>query len=182
MRALTSHRWLGLFVMTLLVAPSLAMAQGPRLQLDKLTRLASQASKVTDISLDPAMLALAGNFLAADDPENAAIKQLIGQLQGVHVKSFEFDRDDAYSTADVELVRKQLTGGWTRLALVTEQSKTGRELVEVYAHREGDRSTGLAILVAEPRELTVVNIVGPLDLSKLAALQGKLGIPNIPIQ
>jgi hypothetical protein len=179
MRA-TSHRWLGLFVMTLLAVPSLAMAQGPRLQLDNLSRLASQASEVTDISLDPAMLQLAGNFLAANEPEQAAVKQMMAELKGVHVKSFEFDRDDAYSTADVESVRKQLTGAWTRLVFVTEASKTGRELVEIYSYREGDRSTGLAILVAEPRELTVVNIVGPIDLSKLAALQGKLGIPNIP--
>ena len=32
---------------------------------------------------------------------------------------------------------------------------------------------------AEPREFTVVNIVGPVDLEKLAGLEGQFGIPHI---
>ena len=40
----------------------------------------------------------------------------------------------------------------------------------------------LAILVAEPRELTVVNIVGPIDLTRLAAMRGQFGIPNVPLK
>lgn len=46
--------------------------------------------------------------------------------------------------------------------------------------REGNASGALAILVVEPAELTVVNIVGPIDLAKLAALQGQFGIPPLP--
>ena len=45
---------------------------------------------------------------------------------------------------------------------------------------EGNRSSGLVILVAEPRELTVVNIVGPIDLNRLASLKGQFGIPDVP--
>jgi hypothetical protein len=29
-------------------------------------------------------------------------------------------------------------------------------------------------------ELTIVNIVGPIDLSKLPLLQGQFGIPKLP--
>ena len=36
--------------------------------------------------------------------------------------------------------------------------------------KEGDAIVGLAVLVAEPRELTVVNVVGPINLIKLGAL------------
>jgi hypothetical protein len=171
-------------MIAILLVPVLASAQGPRLQLDSLSRLATLASEVTDIALDPAMLQMAGNFLGQNDPESAAVKQMISELKGVFIKSFEFDRDEAYSSADVQSVRKQLAGPWTRLmAAETKNPKSPTvplELVEIYSYREGDRSTGLAILVAEPRELTVVNIVGPIDLSKLAALEGKFGIPNIP--
>ena len=49
-----------------------------------------------------------------------------------------------------------------------------------YCGREGNASGGLAILVAQPAELTVVNIVGPMDLAKLGALQGQFGIPPLP--
>jgi hypothetical protein len=54
--------------------------------------------------------------------------------------------------------------------------------VDIYIHR-GDRNMeGMAIITSEPRELTIVNIVGSIDLSKLAQLQGKLGAPkmNVP--
>jgi hypothetical protein len=43
-------------------------------------------------------------------------------------------------------------------------------------------SGGLAIVVVEPMELTIVNIVGPFDLTKLPLLQGQFGIPRIPEQ
>jgi hypothetical protein len=32
--------------------------------------------------------------------------------------------------------------------------------------------------VAEPRELTVVNIVDPIDLSKVGAIEGEFGVPS----
>jgi hypothetical protein len=38
------------------------------------------------------------------------------------------------------------------------------------------------VLSAEPKELTIVNIVGPVDLQKLAKLEGNLGIPDLGIQ
>jgi hypothetical protein len=52
-------------------------------------------------------------------------------------------------------------------------------LVEIHSWRENNASGGLAILVVEPAELTVVNIVGPIDLARLAALQGQFGIPPL---
>ncbi len=144
-----------------------------------MSRLSTQATEVTDISLDPSLLQLAGNFLTGKDGDTAAIKELISGLTGVYVKSFEFDRDGAYTAADVQTIRKQLTGRWNRL--VVTESKKSQELVEIYSWRDGDRSGGLAILVAEPRELTVVNIVGRIDLSRLAVLQGQLGIPSLSL-
>jgi hypothetical protein len=35
------------------------------------------------------------------------------------------------------------------------------------------------VLSADPRELTIVNIVGPIDLDKLAGLEGNFGIPRM---
>ena len=39
---------------------------------------------------------------------------------------------------------------------------------------------GLAIIVAEPQELTVVNPVGQINLASLGTLQGQLGLPILP--
>ncbi len=163
----------------LLVVPGSALAQGAQLQLDHLDRLARQAAESVNLAIDPAMLKLASAFLKADG-EQAALKEILAGVKGIYVRSFEFERENAYTPDDVNTIRRQLTApGWARL--VTVDSKRDRELVEIYSWREGNASGGLAILVAEPMELTVVNIVGPIDLTKLGALQGNFGIPRFPI-
>jgi hypothetical protein len=163
----------------IVLAPMPAFAQGARLQLDGLNRLSEKSAEVVDVTIDPAMLQFASGFLSNQKSDEAAMKDLISGLSGVYVKSFEFDRDGVYSDSDVEAIRRQLkTPGWTRL--VNIDSKRDRELVEMYVWRQGEQTGGLTILVAEPRELTVVNIVGRIDLNKLGALQGLMGIPRIP--
>ena len=152
-----------------------AAAQGAQLQLDHLSPLAARASNVVDVTVDAAMLQLASGFVSNAKANDAAIKQLIANLKGVYVKSFEFDRDGAYSEADVNAIREQLKAPWARLVNVRSRGET----VEVYAYRERETSTGLAIVVTEPRELTVVNIVGPIDLAQLGALGGQFGIPKV---
>ena len=47
--------------------------------------------------------------------------------------------------------------------------------------RDGDRTEGLAIIAAAPRQLTIVNIVGPVALARLARLQGQFGLPDMGI-
>jgi hypothetical protein len=37
----------------------------------------------------------------------------------------------------------------------------------------------VSILASEPKELTVVNIAGPVDLDSLADLGGHFGIPKV---
>jgi hypothetical protein len=39
----------------------------------------------------------------------------------------------------------------------------------------------MTILVAGPKEVTVINIVGDIDVEKLKRLEGSLGIPRIHI-
>jgi hypothetical protein len=163
----------------LLVLPASTLAQGAQLELGHLDDLASQATESVNVAIDPAMLKLASAFLKAEG-EQAALKELLAGLKGLYVRRFEFGRENVYTPDDVNAIRKQLTApGWSRL--VTVDSKSDRELVEIYSWREGNESGGLAILVAEPMELTVVNIVGLIDLTKLAALQGSFGIPRLPL-
>ena len=161
----------------LLVAPAALYAQGARLQLDHLERLSSVAAESVDVTVDPSMLKIATAFMS-DEGEQGAVKDMLKDMNGIYVRSFEFDRENAYTQDDVNAVRKQLTApGWSKL--VSVDSKSNREIVEVYGWLEGNKPAGLAVLVAEPTELTIVNIVGPFDVSKLAALSGNFGIPRI---
>ena len=174
-----SRRWWYPLVVLIVLFPLPAFAQGARLQLDGLNRLSEKSAEVVDVMIDTAMLKFASGLLSNQKTDEAAIKDLISGLSGVYVKSFEFDREGAYSDSDVEAIRRQLKSpGWTRF--VNVDSRRERELAEMYVWRQGEQTGGLVILVAEPRELTVVNFVGRIDLSKLGALQGIMGIPRIP--
>ena|SRR5688572_683293 len=160
----------------LLIAPAAARAQ--RLQLDHLDRLAAVAGETVNITIDPAMLKVASGLLGGGG-QNDGVAAMLNDLQGIYIRSFEFAQEHGYAQSDVDAVRKQLAApGWSRLLDVGGRQEG--EQVQIYSWREGNESGGLAIVVAEPKELTVVNIVGKIDLARLGALQGQFGIPPLP--
>ena len=152
-----------------------SLGQGARLELKNLESLKSKASEVTDVSLDGSMLQLASQAMANEkDPDLAKAKDVINKLKGVYVKTFEFKEKNQYSAADLEPIRAQLRdSNWSKA--VDVQERESGESTEVYLMKEGESLIGLAVLVAEPRELTVVNIVGPIELDKLGGLAGMMG-------
>jgi hypothetical protein len=146
-----------------------------------LDKLAEKASEVVDVSLDGALLQLAGRFLSEKDPDEAHVKHLMGGLKGVYVKSFEFDERGQYKESDVEELRAQLrTPAWARI--VTTRSKRDGENAEVYLKTEGGQIAGLVVIVAEPKELTIVNIIGSIRPEDIRDLGGRMGIPKIDIE
>ena len=170
---------INLCFLVLVVPP--AFGQSAKLKIDHLEKLAGKASEVTDVTLDGPLLQLASKFLSSEEADEEGVQEIIKGLKGVYVKSFEFDEEGAYSKADLEAVREQLRGpGWTRM--VNVQSKEDKEMVEVYTMTEGNQIAGLAIVTAEPQELTVVNIVGPISLEKLSKLEGHMGIPHVDVK
>lgn len=179
MRTLTT-KLLPRMLLALLVvgAPIPGFAQPGKLELQNLEKLSSKAAEVNDITLDGSMLQLAITFLkAAHDPDAAQLKEIIKDLKGIYVKNFEFDGANQYSPADVDAIRAQLAApGWQRI--IESRSEHAKEHDEIYVMKQGEAITGLAILVAEPTELTVVNLVGPIDINKLGALEGHFGIPG----
>ncbi len=143
-----------------------------------LDHLAAQAKETVDISLSSAMLQFAAKFMDGNDPEEAQVKKLLNGITGIYVKSYEFKNERAWSPTDLERVRNQLRAPqWARIVGVT--SKEDGENAEVYVRSENQKMTGVAILVAEAKELTVVNIVGSIDLNSLADLGGHFGIPKV---
>ena len=161
-----------------------AFGQNPRLKINNLEKLSSKAAEVVDVTLDESMLKLASKFLAAErDEDEAEARELIKDLKGVYVKSFEFDKEGEYSQEDVEAIRSQLTApGWTKVVGV--RSKHDGDVAEVYLMTESNTRNilGLAIIAADPETLTVVNIIGPIDVDKLSALEGKMGIPRLDLE
>jgi len=144
-----------------------------------LDHLAPKASNVVDVQLSKDLLQFAANFLdGKDDPEEAQVKKLLSGITGIYVKSFQFKAEGVWSPADMDAIRKQLrTPQWARIVGVT--SVGDGESAEVFVRSENQKMTGLAILVTQPKELTVVNIVGSVDLNSLSELGGHFGIPKV---
>jgi hypothetical protein len=156
-----------------------ARAQDARLRLTTLDYLASKASQTVDVSIDDKLLQLTAKFFG-NDPDEKEIKALISGLKGIYVKSFEFEQEGQYSATDVESIRAQLkSSAWTKVVGVVSK-KDGN--IEVYLMTNNNEISGLAVLSVEPKELTVVNIIGPVDIAKLATLEDNFGIPDLGIE
>ena len=152
-----------------------------RLQLDSLERLASKASETVNIEVDGFLIKFASAALSDEDPEEKNVKEILAGLKGVYVKSYEFKTEGQFSEADIAPVREQLRApAWKRLV---DLKSRGVEIedAEVYVATDGDRVEGMAIIAVEPKEITVVNIVGSIDMDKLKKLEGNLGVPRIHI-
>src|SRR5664279_727713 len=68
-----------------------------------LDKLAAKAEETVDVSLDGAMLKIAGSFITSQSGDPKA-KAFLSGLQSLTVKSFEFKSDGQYDAADVESI------------------------------------------------------------------------------
>jgi hypothetical protein len=160
-----------------------AMAAAPDLQLKmpSFEALAEKASDSVSITLDSTLLGIAAGFLDSTKPEDAAAKDLISGLKGIYVKSYTFDKGYVYPSADVDMLKKQLSQPlWQRLVGVRSHKEQAN--VDIYMAVGEGRANGLVIIASEPREFTIVNIVGSIDLQKLHRLEGKFGIPRLQLE
>jgi Domain of unknown function (DUF4252) len=158
-----------------------ALAADARVTLPEFSGLESKAVETVSITLDATLIKLAAGFLDASKPDEAAAKELISGLRGIYVRTFKFDADFNYPSADVERVRRQLVEPrWQRVVEV--RSRKENAAVDVYVAIESNMANGLAIIASEPREFTIVNIVGAVDLGKLHRLEGRLGVPKLELE
>ena len=154
-----------------------ARAAEPKLKLPNFSHLRAKAINSEDITIEGFLLRLAQKFSAdeGDDDEDAAF---LKGIKSVRVRNFEFANEGEYSRADIDSVRKQLSApGWS--ALVQAHQREPQSDVDVYINTDGEKILGLAVIASEPREFTIVNLVGNIDIDKFAKLEGQFGIPRV---
>jgi hypothetical protein len=138
-------------------------------------QLAARASDVTEVTLGKGMLAFAAKIMNGKDEDDVATRRLIEGLEGIYVREYEFEKDGQFSAEDVEQLRKYFeTGEWSPVVKDRER-KTG-ESTDVMVKLENGESHGLFILSVEPRELTIVLILGPIRMDDLGKLKGIGGL------
>jgi hypothetical protein len=161
-----------------LCLPAAGFAAGPQLKIPDFSNLRQKATDSVDLTLDGFVLNIAKKFAAHDEDKDDEGIQILNDIKSIRVRNFEFASDGAYSTADVESVRKQLLApGWSALAQVHKREP--QENVDIFINTADGKILGLAVVSSEPRSFTIVNIVGNIDIDKLAKLEGQFGIPKV---
>jgi hypothetical protein len=144
-------------------------------------QLAARASDVTEVTLGKNMLSFASKFMNGKDADEAATRRLIDGLDGIYVRSYEFDKEGQYSVEEIDQLRKYFeTPEWT--SIVRERQRKSGESTDVMVKLVNGESHGMFILTAEPKELTIVLILGPIrmeDLGKLKGLGGLGGLAEV---
>src|SRR5437879_13856842 len=162
-------------VLLLVATVVTARAQSAKLQMDQLDALANKASETVDVKLDEHLMQATAKFFS--DPDDAEIKEVLKGVKGIYVKRFEFEKEGEYSEADLESIRSQLRNpGWTRIVSVGRKKEI---YIAVYLLQNGEQIGGMVVLGTGSKELTVVNIIGPVDLDKLSKLEGNFGVPPV---
>jgi len=169
------------FSAVLLLAPlflsSVAWAkQNPQVPLD-FPELAKKAIDTVNVSLPKSLLGLAASVIPSDDPDAAKIKKLLSNLQGIFVRSYEFDKEGDFSPRDLDPIRKIITGtGWN--CLISVHSKKNSEDTDVCLRQDGEKILGLAVVSTEPKKFTIVNVLGSISPEDLALLR-EFGVPDV---
>lgn len=159
-----------------------AQASAGRLRLESLERLGPKAAETVNIDIDGFLIKFAGSVLSDADANERAVKEFVAGLRGVYVRSYEFKTEGQFAEADVAAVREQLRApAWSRIFDVKSRGIDFGD-AEVYLATAGSRVEGLALLVVGPKELTVINIVGAVDLDKMKKFAGDLRLPRIHIK
>ena len=148
-------------------------------RLDK--RLEARATNFTEVSLNKNMLNFASKFLNSQQKNDVQAQHLIQKLNGVYVRTYNFGEPGDYTAEDLQAIRKQFLGPeWN--PMVRERSKKGQNDTDVYLKMVDGEIQGMFVLDAEPRELDLVYISGPIRPEDLQKLSGNFGIPNVNVE
>jgi len=168
-------RYLAVAVLTCV---QLACAQS--LKLSVFEKLKEKASDVTDLNLSKDLLGLGASFLGKGDGDAAKVKKLVEGMQGIVIKSLEFEKEGMYGNADIMALIAELGApGWNLVISADEnKNRKGREIARIWIKTGSNGEFGgMRIMSAEPRELSVIEIMGKVSLEDLQNLN--IHIPNI---
>ena len=131
---------------------------------------------VIEVSLKAPMLNMITNLVPEEEQDAA---DFISKLLRVTVRVFEGPQLDVPAIAETmaEIAADLDAEGWERVVRVRD----GDEHVDIYFRlsNAADLIHGIAIMVAEPQETVLVNVVGDIDDDDIAALGRRFDIDEL---
>jgi hypothetical protein len=168
-------RILPILLAAAMAAPALAQNTGLPEGAPIEKELAARASDVTEVTLGKNMLAFAAKIMNGKNEDDAEIRHLIEGLEGIYVREYEFDKPGQFTPEEVDQLRKYFeTSEWS--PLVRERERKSGESTDVMVKLVNGESHGMFILDVEPKELSIVLILGPIHLDDLGKLKGIGGL------
>ena len=154
--------------------------------------LAEHATLHTDMTLDESMLQAASQSLPDED------RPIVAKLRSISVHNFRYSAPGMYDPAALEAVRVQFYGnGWSHLvtkqsaprAVTTVDPDTGMSVVraeppadpmrtDVWVRMDHTNVEGMVLMVANQRNVNLIEIDGMLSPLDLLHLRGHFGIPR----
>jgi hypothetical protein len=164
-----------ILVTAALAAPIFAQTSPLPLPPDIEKQLAARASDFTEVTLGKNMLAFAAKFMNGKDKDDAAARHLIEGLDGVYVRNYEFDKEGQYSMDELKQLRASFQSPEWSSIVHTRERQSG-ETTDIMVKLVNGESRGMFILSAEPKELSIVLILGPIRMDELGELKGLGGL------
>lgn len=143
--------------------------------------LKSQADEVVEVNLDGKTLEEGSKLLAVRSGISNSFKSVLGSIKGIYRFTYRFALGNPYEIDAMENLHRQMTdGGWAPMIDVQNQKEnTG---LTVYSFTsEDDAPNGITVISNDPSEITVLNLVGDVDLEALATVGETLGMPVMSI-
>jgi len=174
-----------IFAATALSVPALAQTAPLPAPSPVEKELAARASNVDEITLDKHMLSFASQFMAHKESNNPlanqinpnaqqdedATRKLIEGLDGIYVRDYEFDKEGLFTAEQIEQLRAYYeTGEWS--PMVRDRDRKTGESSDVMVKLVNGESHGLLILDVEPKEISIVLILGPVHMQDLHKVMG----------
>lgn len=174
------RRWGCIALLAMLSVPAWGFTSA-KLDIDT-EDLKSQADEVVEVNLDGETLQEGSKLLSVRNGINNSVKSVLGGIKGIYRRTYRFALGNPYEEGAMNNLRQQITdGGWA--PMIDVQNQTNSSGVTVYSFTSKDSSTpnGITVISNDPGEITVLNLVGDVDLEALATVGETLGMPVMSI-
>ena len=141
-------------------------------------QLKEKAAEVVEVNLEGQTLEQGSRLLAIRDGITGSMKKLLGGLKGIYRRTYRFGFGGGYEPEEVDSIRRDLTQkGWS--PMIDVEDRQNNATVSVYLYYQDSQVRGVTVVSADPKEVTVVNIVGDVDLEALAEFGESMGVPSM---